>query len=64
MGSHEPVVLLEGGRLADDQILGDRVELLERFDGVAVGIDDARLDEIERPEMGLDGVPAERVVVP
>ena len=40
-------------RLADQHVLGDGVELLDGLSGLAVVLDDADVDEIERAEVRM-----------
>ena len=64
MGADEPLELLKLARLTDEQVLGDRVQLLGGVDGRPLGLDDSGVDDIQGTEV-LDGIgPADRVVVP
>src|ERR1700748_915801 len=53
----EPVVLLQLLGLADEHVLGHRVELLDGLDRLAVRLDDARVDQVERAQVGRAGGP-------
>src|SRR5690606_25785501 len=64
VSSDEPVVLLKGGGLGDHQILGHRIEVAERLDGIAMRLDHAGVHHVERAEVRRHGVAAEGVVVP
>ena len=64
MRADEPLELLQLARLADQQVLGHQVEVIEAVDALAGVLDDAGVDEVERGQVRLHGVAAHRVVVP
>ena len=64
MSAYEPLELLQLGGLPDEDVLGDGVEVAGLGDGVAVGADEAVVDQVKRAEMGLRGVATDGVVVP
>ena len=55
MGADEPLELLKLARLPDEQVLGDRVQLLGGVDGRPLGLDDSGVDDIQGPEL-IDGI--------
>ena len=54
--AHEPVELLEGLGLLDQEVLRHRIDLLGRVDRLAMGRDHADVDEVERREVRVDEV--------
>src|SRR5262249_15942276 len=60
----EPVELFQLSGLPDEHVLGDRVGFLGLLDRLAVRLDDAAVDDVERGQMGVGVGPADRVVVP
>jgi hypothetical protein len=51
VGPDEPLELLELGGLADEDVLGDRVDLADLGDGLAVVLDDAGVDGVDRRQV-------------
>ena len=62
--THEPLELLQLARMADQHVLGDRVEIAQPLDALAGVLDDAVVDQIQRGQMRQHGVAIHRVVVP
>ena len=60
----EPLELLQLPGLADQQVLGHRIEFVGLVDGLADVLDDAVVDQVQRGQVRLDGVAADRVVIP
>ena len=64
MRPDEPLELLQVARVADQDVLGDRIEFLCLVDGVANVFDDTVVDEVQRRQVCLGRVTADRIVVP
>jgi hypothetical protein len=53
VGADEPLELLKLARLPDEQVLGDRVQLLGGVDGRPLGLDDPGVDDIQAPRCSM-----------
>ncbi len=64
MGTHKPLELLQLGRVADQDVLSDRIEVVGFSDALAGVFDDPVVDEIQCGQVRLDDVTANGVVIP
>ena len=64
VGADEPVEQLELVQVPDQQVVGDVVDLLDVLGRLAVVLDDADVDDVERAEVGDRAVTADGVVLP